>query len=73
MVKGYNDLKGYEQWSITHKNFRSSSSDAIRKRRGGLSALPSVRNNWLPVRPTKNGAIGAASFSRIGTPNRKGS
>jgi len=55
------------------KNFRSSPSDAILKRRGGLSALPSVRNNWLPVRPTKNGAIGAASFSRIGTPNRKGS
>ena len=58
---------------LTHKNLRSSQSDAILKRRGGLSALPSVRNNWVPVRPIKNGAIGAASFSKIGTPKRKGS
>ena len=59
--------------AFTHKNFRSSQSDAILNRRGGLSALPSVRNNWLPVRPTTNGANGAASLSNIGTPNKKGS
>lgn len=58
---------------LTYMNFPSSQSDAILNRSGGLSGFPSVRNSWLPVRPTTIGAIGAASFSRRGTPRRKGS
>lgn len=57
----------------THINFPSSQSDAILSRRGGLVGLPSVRKSWLPVWPTNIGAIGAASFSKIGNPKRKGS
>lgn len=57
----------------THKNFPSSQSDAILRRRGGLLGLPSVRKSWLPVSPTKIGAIGGASFSKMGIPKRNGS
>jgi len=31
--------------SFTYRNFPSSQSEAILNRRGGLSGLPSVRNN----------------------------
>lgn len=67
------EYKLVQIYSFTYRNFPSSQSEAILNRRGGLSGLPSVRNNWLPVLPTKKGAMGAASFSRIGTPNRNGS
>lgn len=57
---------------FTHKNFPPSQSDAIVNRSGGLLDLPSVRNSCAPVLPTKKGATGAASFSKKGTPRRKG-
>lgn len=58
---------------VTHIKFPSSESDAILSKSGGLLGLPSVKKSWLPVRPTKRPATGAAIFSKIGTPRRNGS
>ncbi len=47
-------------------------SEAIRKRRGGSLGFPSVKKSCFPVCPTTKGAMGAAIFSKTGTPRRKG-
>ncbi len=56
----------------TYMKGPSWQSEAIRKRRGGSLGFPSVKKSCFPVCPTTKGAMGAAIFSKTGTPRRKG-